>query len=350
MTQPFYHYSELEDTTQTRKLFPVVELLSETNRNPEGKHYLQNLRHVYLINNGTMGFNDNRNFVQGDMIACIGLFNRLPSIESVGIDLLEEDINNGTPGYEHKTSNVSRIRINHAATNTTYLLRVMSSCKILKEFQYTTGGRRSFDETDFIFNPKALMKGLCEHKETLEILDVDADTHVFYFRADYLELKPAISLGTNFDDCLLRDPYYADFEDDDDCDREEREFLTRIWEHRGTLKDFVALKELSMGIGFLLFFADGLGGTVRTKRANSMLVDSLPDSLEYLCIRGYQKGRNTFWDEQVEELVTRFESGHTALKELKGVNEMIPNAEVVEDTDKNDHLLWSLEDIGYEDE
>ncbi|KAJ5985288.1 hypothetical protein N7522_012484 [Penicillium canescens] len=69
-----------------------------------------------------------------------------------------------------------------------------------------------------------------------------------------------------------------------------------------------------MGIGLLLYFADGLGGTVRTKRVNSMLVESLPDSLEYFCIRGYQKRANKFWDEQVEKLIARFDPGHTALK------------------------------------
>ncbi|KAJ5301901.1 hypothetical protein N7508_006764 [Penicillium antarcticum] len=89
-----------------------------------------------------------------------------------------------------------------------------------------------------------------------------------------------------------------------------------------------------MGIGFLLFFADGFRGTVQTKRANTMLVDSLPDSLEYLCIRGYQKWVYKFRDEQ----------------EIEGVDEMIPNAEILENPDKDEHLLWSLEDIGYEED
>ncbi|KAJ6023116.1 hypothetical protein N7499_008438 [Penicillium canescens] len=104
MTQPFYHHVDLDEATKNRQYYPLVELLSETNRSPKGKHYLQKLRDVYLINNGNMGIFDSRDFVQGDMITCLGPFNRLPSIESVGIDLLEEDANNGLPGYEHKTS------------------------------------------------------------------------------------------------------------------------------------------------------------------------------------------------------------------------------------------------------
>jgi hypothetical protein len=65
-----------------------------------------------------------------------------------------------------------------------------------------------------------------------------------------------------------------------------------------------------------------------------MLLESLPDSLEYICIRGYQKGANKFWDEQVEEVIARFNSGHTALKEIRGVNEMVPNAKNVENADE----------------
>lgn len=35
------------------------------------------------------------------------------------------------------------------------------------------------------------------------------------------------------------------------------------------------------------------------------------------------------------------------LKEVRGVNEMIPNAEAVKDPDHNEELPWSLEDAGY---
>ncbi|KAJ5301902.1 hypothetical protein N7508_006765 [Penicillium antarcticum] len=148
MTQPY--------TTENQTEYPVVELLSEFNRNPEGKHYLH-LRHAYLINNSNTGMTT-----------------------SVGIDLLEEDFNNETLGYEHKTSNISRIWINPAVTKTIHFFRLLSSCKTLREFQYTTGGRGIFDEGDFSFNPKALMKRLCEHRETPEILDIDNDACVLF--------------------------------------------------------------------------------------------------------------------------------------------------------------------------
>lgn len=110
----------------------------------------------------------------------------------------------------------------------------------------------------------------------------------------------------------------------------------------------MALEELSIGIGFLIYFAQGVG-IDDSKRASVRLIDSLLDSLEHLSIRGYKRGANEAHDEEVAALMARFDSGSLGLKEIKRVNDTIPNGCDVENSDENDHLLWSLEGVGYSD-
>lgn len=110
----------------------------------------------------------------------------------------------------------------------------------------------------------------------------------------------------------------------------------------------MALEELSIGIGLLIYFAQGVR-IDDAKRASVRLVDCLPDSLEYLSIRGYKKGANEAHDKEVAALMARFDSGSLRLKEIKGVDEIIPNGCHVENPDENGHLLWSLEEVGYSD-
>lgn len=335
MTQPFSHYTDDEEEEEPKTEFPLVQLFHQANANPGGTSYLQRLRDVYLINTGKYVTDDGRFYVKMDMIACLDLFNRLPSIESVSIDALEEDEDHGKPGFEHKTSNISRVHINHSSLDTTYLLRVISSCKALRQFQYTIGGRASDDGGSCIFNPKAFIKGICEHKQTLETLDVDVERDIWEFHLSHPQAEPDFE----------RHGGPAEYEDDEDP--ETYQFMISIWERSGSLKDFAALKELSLGIHFLLYFAKGVSRIDRAKSEEVMLADSLPDSLEYLCIRGYHRGKNPDHDAQIDALMDRFKSGSLSLKEVRGVDGMIPNAEIVEDPDHNEELLWSLEDAGY---
>lgn len=64
-----------------------------------------------------------------------------------------------------------------------------------------------------------------------------------------------------------------------------------LWEQTGSLKDFPALKRLSLGINLLMYFARGVTNDPTTPRGTVDLVDCLSDHLEYLCIQGYEKGK-----------------------------------------------------------
>lgn len=288
--------------------------------------------------------------MQADLIACLELFNKLLSIESFGIDVLESDENNGKQTCEHASSNISKIKINHSSLDSSYLLCVMASSKTLTELQYTTGGRASLDGGYPMFNPKAFIKGLSAHKKTLKVLDIDTEEFTLRYPGG-ATLQDSFPIDWDeyggpgeFD----FDAYEPDELDEDDPELKMHRYLTSIWDRDASLKDFVALKELSIGIGFLIYFAQGVG-IDDAKRASVRLMDCLPDSLEYLSIRGYKKGANEAHDKEVAALMARFDSGSLRLKEIKGVDEIIPNGCHVEKPDENDHLLWSLEEVGYSD-
>lgn len=201
-----------------------------------------------------------------------------------------------------------------------------------------------------MFNPKAFIKGLSAHKKTLKILDIDTEEFTLSYPG---QAKSHGSFPVDWDEYEGPGEFEFDAYDPDELSEDNpglkmHRYLTSIWDRDASLKDFVALKELSIGIGLLLYFAQGVG-IDDAKRASVMLMDCLPDSLEYLSIRGYKKGANEAHDTQVAALMARFESGSLRLKEIKGVDEIIPNGCNVDNPDKDHHLLWSLEEVGYSD-
>lgn len=314
--------------------FPLAELLRQANASPENKPYLRNLRSVYLINKSDDRWSDSRFYLPMDFSGCLRLFDNLLSIESVRVDIMEEDPN-GNLEFKKKGSNISKISIHHSSVDSLYLASLIWSCKVLREFQYSIGGRASIDGCSSTFNPKAFIKVLCTHKETLEILDVDVENEIYRFEIEDEEER---------DDQFNQDggPFESSISD------ETCTFYKLIWTYGGSLKEFVALKRLSLGIDFLLYFAAGISGEPYKKRDKLDLVDCLPVGLKYLCVRGYEKGENKEHDEQMDALMAFYKSGSSQLQEVKGIDELIPNAEVIHDPDNDDHLLWSLEEIGYE--
>lgn len=341
MTRPFDDYSGLwwfpEQWSEDDDVhFPLDKLLRRANADPESKPYLQNLRDVYIINEFPCHANVHDNYYRTDFMGCLPLFDRLPAIESVGIDLLDVD-DDGRQGIEHMTSNISRIRINHSSLHPVYLARLLYFCKVIREFQYTIGGRAMGGHGHSFFTPIPVFKVLCGHKHTLETLDLDVDSHLPMLR-DWDENKVEEYFAE-------KDPaWHADGEEE----ALEFKFLTSIWKQEGSLSDFTALKSLTMGIGLLLYFVKGVFLNPGSRRGPIMLVDCLPENLENLCIRGYQRGLNDNWDAQVDALLAHYKSGKSNLKSLTGIEELIPNAVDLKEPIRPRNMRWTLEKIGYE--
>jgi hypothetical protein len=312
--------------------FPLDQILRRANANPESTTYLSNLRSVYMISKTESTWEDGRFYIGMDLHGFMKIFHNLPSIESVSTDVMEEDPN-GSSDFKEKSSKISKISIHHSSMGSLYLVRLLWSCKALKEFQYSIGGRSSNDGGYHIFNPKAFIKALCDHKNTLEILDVDTENRIH----EYHEYDP--------EDREQFDSYGSPFEpgiDDEEC-----KFLKSNWEKNGSLREFVSLKRLSLGVEFLLHFAQGTLEFPTDSKDIVTVADCLPDSLEYLCVRGYEKGageRGKFLDEQMNALMAFYKSGKSQLKELKGIEETVPNSDHVDNPDQDEHLLWSFKE------
>jgi hypothetical protein len=88
----------------------------------------------------------------------------------------------------------------------------------------------------------------------------------------------------------------------------------------GSLHDFAALTHLSLGVKLLLGPPDST--------MSLRLVDVLPKSLRSLTIRGYTKGVVERYDTAIRELLACQAEVLPGLGEVRGVEELIPSANV----------------------
>lgn len=99
------------------------------------------------------------------------------------------------------------------------------------------------------FSPLRLMQAMLQHKDTLEILDLDVETDVFAFEEEEDKEEREIALDTEFYDDL-DEAFYAR-----PMLSEDRTSPESIWEQSGSLKDFAALKRLTLGVNILMYYA-----------------------------------------------------------------------------------------------
>ncbi|KAJ5808006.1 hypothetical protein N7474_009275 [Penicillium riverlandense] len=327
MTQPSATFHHVD-----RSYYPLEQFLHRANADPDNKSYLRNLHQVYIMVDEAGELDDSDFYIHIEFLESFQMFDKLPSIESVGIDAFRDD-DQDEPTIEQGTSNLSKLYINHSSLNTHCIARAILSCRVLKELQYSIEGRAEHErDMKGPLNERTFTKAILGHKTTLESLDVDVGKDTSYLdrgREDRIEDE--------------RESRVMDYDEEDEISQ----FLTSFWGNSGSLKDFGALKRLSLGIGLLLYLAKGVSGAPGEEEEQVMLADCLPDNLEYLCIRGYQRGEIEKCDAQIDALMAAYKSGLTGLKEIRGVEEMIRYAENVEDPDEDGDLLWTLEGAGY---
>ncbi|KAJ5784006.1 uncharacterized protein N7518_009683 [Penicillium psychrosexuale] len=280
--------------------FPLVKLLRQANASPENKSYLRNLRSLHLSETTVphyAGFHFSLDFER-----CLRLFDTLPSIESVRSHGDKEG-DDGKLEFKEKSSNISKISLSYTAASSLYFANLIWSCKVLTNFTARMCGSVS------IVSPKAFIKALCAHKKTLEILDVSLTYEIDPFDEE------DIGGGEAGDDHFNRHggPFERGIRD------AEREFYQLIWTQAGSLKEFVALKRVSLDIDFLLYFAAGVRSGPYKERKRFRLVNCLPPGLEYLCVRKYQAGYNKEHDGHIGRLPKR----PRKLKEIKITDEFM---------------------------
>ncbi|KAK5626194.1 hypothetical protein RRF57_001909 [Xylaria bambusicola] len=88
----------------------------------------------------------------------------------------------------------------------------------------------------------------------------------------------------------------------------------------------------------------------KRKKKKKMLAESLPKSLDYLLIRGYERGRVAQHDSPIDELLLTREARLPSLRELHGINETIPSAAPIERSDEDGNWRREFPDEEWEEE
>ncbi|KAI0816135.1 hypothetical protein GGR55DRAFT_685794 [Xylaria sp. FL0064] len=267
----------------------IEDILRRNNYGLLPSQYLQKLRDVTLLPTDNFILGDERFYVNMDILAMLWLFHRLPAIESLSVDAVGAPFDAGyISHFPPATSNLKRIYVGHSMHGTDVIGTLIGVPKRLEEFTFTIGGRASSDGGHALTFAETIGKALYSHKSSIRKLDLDIDEHI-----------------------IGKEPSYDEDEDEDD-----------------------------IGIKVLL------GETSRDSNGEDApfrLAEALPKSLEYLLIRGYERGKVARHDAQIDEFLASRRDRFPALKEVHGIDEMIPSAVSILSPDKNYDQLWQPE-------
>ncbi|CAG8887800.1 unnamed protein product [Penicillium egyptiacum] len=337
---------------QSLSMFPLhgaknrlMALLHRASNAPSPVPYCQNLRKVNFHPDDSL--NEGTEYVPEPYYHRLNLVRKLPAIESVVFKLAAWDNNAGVP-LPPRCANYSKISITHSFLLESDLCRIIESPRTLKSFTFTVGGRKDPEGGPQTLSATPLLRSLWSHRETLEELDLNveshADRHEFYNPA----FRPREDDGITEDDQEDYEEEYAD---------ELRELAMQDPETPPScisLKDFPRLKHLSVGVHTLCYFARGVGfgenrfanGRIGAEAFN--LAENLPPNLESLRI--YGRGEETEYkyfdfepdldiDAQLDQLMR--EKDARSLEILGGVDIPIPNGKTVHNSaDDNDLSLY----------
>jgi hypothetical protein len=333
---------------------PILDYMVKGNYREIKNSPLQNLKNVRFI---TSYISDERNYGRIEILEYIQLIHRLPALESVAMDAIQEyqaDRVFFIPG----TGNIKRMEITHCDISGEFLATMISIPKALEELKLSIGGLWSRDGGGPLIRPFHVGIALSAYKDSLRVLDIDID-----------------NVGNDTGEYGW-DPTE---EDNLDIDEEERNWLmnrqldkygrNRITMDKaistaiekspmkdygrtiGSLHDFPRLTHLSISIMTLL----GSYGNWQTpfrllKTAPFRLVDGLPPSLEHLCIYGYVRGDNPDVDGHIDELLSKKAEKLPRLKVIKGVYEHVQGLKDIFDgycLDEQDLYVRKEFDLGW---
>ncbi|KAK4901207.1 triosephosphate isomerase [Elasticomyces elasticus] len=302
-------------------------LLRTLLRNNHGQlpdKHLQRLRHVRILPEHDLWYDDDRTYSHMDVLGQVRLFHRLPGIESIAMDGIE--IHGGADYMEFMppaTSNIRTIRIGHSMLASDILASLIRMPKQLEEFAYSVGGRDTRDGGHDMFSARTIGKALSDQRESLRVLDIDADDQLTDDRHDIESHEEFLEQRKDYID----DPYWYDewFRLDEEASTGPLHVHdlpdTRVYDNTiGSLHDFAKLSGLSIGVKLLL----GPPESATPFR----LVEALPVSLEYLLIRGYTRGKVAKYDEAIDDLLALRAERLPGLREVHGVEECVPSADI----------------------
>jgi hypothetical protein len=306
----------------------MIKLNYEDINNPG----LRSLKHVHFTASQP-DTNEPRYYATVEILRYMQLIHRLPALESVTMDGLQEY----QPTYVYfvpRSGNMKKLETTHCHIGSDYLRRMISVPKSLEEFKLSIGGMWSTDGGMPVYPPYEIGKALGAHKDTLRVLDIDAGISISADNYPRVKLK--------YDEADLEEracrhvrgrpgePYGRDRIAADKAISIKTKIAEEDTKERDrtiSFHDFSRLTHLSIGMVALLGDWDDDRWDPPFKLAKPApfrLIECLPPSLEYLCIYGYVRGANLDVDEHVDELLAKKSEKLPKLKVVKGIEEFVP--------------------------
>ncbi|EAW18941.1 uncharacterized protein NFIA_088970 [Aspergillus fischeri NRRL 181] len=305
--------------------------------------FLQNLRAVrFLVDPNTDVYHSTYYQPYGLFIS-LNLVRRLPAVESIRMDAIA-DANLPSVEPPPRSGNYTCITIQHSSLSYPYLVYIIESAKRLEKFTYGIGGHSSWNGMLTPFHPEHVFRALFVHRASLRQLDLDVEeeTRILDLDSDnlrYLQYTPEEEEHESPRD----DPVYL-HEWADELEKLPAEDESTADDC--SLRNFLQLEDLSLGVHILYLYARGYGGD-QVDNGSFSLVDHLPPNLVSLRIYGYKKGmkprlkgvsQNSL-EEQLAKLMAEKDEKLPRLAVVEGIEEPIPNGETIEGP-MNKDKLW----------
>ncbi|KAF7181452.1 hypothetical protein CNMCM7691_000670 [Aspergillus felis] len=321
--------------------------------------FLQNLRAVrFLVDPNTCVYGTSY-YQPYDLFSSLNLVRRLPAVDSVHVDAISDT---HLPSVEPppRSGNYTCITIQHSSLHCPYLAYTIESAKRLEKFTYGIGGRFSRNGMLISFHPECVFRALFAHRASLRQLDLDVEGQTRLLDLIGLRyLKYTIEEEEQEQELPRDDPVYL-HEWADELEKlpvEEEGIPSNMPVDACSLRSFLQLKDLSIGVHILYLYARGYGGEQRGDPWGDQLIDEsyslvdhLPPNLESLRIYGYKKGMKprlrgvpqNLLEDQLAKLMAEKDQKLPRLAVIEGIEELIPNGETLEGPGNKDKL-WKGE-------
>ncbi|KAK1996004.1 hypothetical protein LX36DRAFT_135348 [Colletotrichum falcatum] len=278
--------------------------------------------------------NDERHYYSFEILEYLHYFHRLPKLRNLILDgAAEYQMVNML--FPPGTSSPSLKRIQARCVDMTggILGMLLRAPKGLEEVVVSMGGLWSTDGASACVQLKTIGKCLLAHKGTMRVLDLDLEKGI-----GALESEDEAEMGDYDLDDEGEDEHgvtEATVDKDEYFLLAEAEAAGPLFPHRipdtrrygytiGSLHDLEALTRLSISVRALVGANDGWNPPLKLKEEPPFrLVDALPPGLEYLCLYGYRKGRNSDVDSHIEELLEKRAERLPRLTEIRGVEQTV---------------------------
>ncbi|KAK2008687.1 hypothetical protein LZ32DRAFT_609185 [Colletotrichum eremochloae] len=277
---------------------------------------------------------DKRIYYSFEILDHLDNFHRLPNFRNLILD--------GTGEYQMeqllfsaRTSSPSFKRIQARYTHITgsVLGMLLRAPKVLEEVVISIGGLWSADGAGSMVPLKTIGKCLLTQKKTIRVLDLDLGNDIYALEPEEEASMEDYGLDEEGEDVI--GVTEATIEKDEYFLLAEAEATGPLLPHRipdtrkygytiGSFHDFTNLTHLSINVRALMGPNDGWNHPYKLKEEPPFrLVDSLPPSLEYLCLYGYRKGENVAIDSHFEELLEKKAERLPRLIEIRGVEKTV---------------------------